>query len=194
MLISNVAIAQRIYSFKGIPVRGLIEKFADSLKSYNFDVSVEEAFLGNYYNIKGICFGEECKLELVEADADYDFIAGVLVLTPEQDTWEKTFSKYNEFKKMFTELYGKPYTKLETVGPNNPKNGIDIYRSIRNSEAAFISCFHDDQGGGAEGTVTLSIAVKEELFGDPKGYLKIEYLNNKVVPIGYSVDRDLLPK
>ena len=192
MLASNFAIAQRSYSFDGVPLEGTLEHFAEMMELHLFDVDVQTRFPATkYYYMTGYFFGEECQHLLLNAKGEFDMVAGVNISTPEQDTWKKTFEKYKEFKKKFTELYGKPFKVIEEKGPNNPKTDEEMFNALRKAEAAYICCFHDDQGDGAEGTVILSISCQESLFSPMTGFLEVKYLNNAIKASIYGLGRDL---
>ena len=98
-------------TFKGIPITGTLENFAQKLeakgfeKKYSDKTSVE--FEGEFAEYS------ECEIYIYKVP-NQNIVHKVVVFFPEESSWEDLEKEYNQCKGMLTNKYGKPISCSET--------------------------------------------------------------------------------
>ena len=98
-------------TFKGIPITGTLENFAQKLeakgfeKKYSDKTSVE--FEGEFAGYS------ECEIYIYKVP-NQNIVHKVVVFFPEESSWEYLEKEYNHFKGVLTNKYGEPTSHSET--------------------------------------------------------------------------------
>ena len=98
-------------TFKGIPITGTLESFAQKLeakgfeKKYSDKTSVE--FEGEFAGYS------ECEIYIYKVP-NQNIVHKVVVFFPEESSWEDLEKEYNQCKGMLTNKYGEPALHSET--------------------------------------------------------------------------------
>ena len=98
-------------TFKGIPITGTVESFAQKLVSKGFKKidsdKTSVVFEGEFAGYSGcrICV---CK------NSNRNIVYQVVVVFPEKSSWARLEEEYNKFKGMLTNKYGEPSLHSET--------------------------------------------------------------------------------
>lgn len=96
--------------FKGVPIDGTLKQYIARMKTAGFThvrTQDEVALLqGDFAGRKN------CKIYVTTLDGN-DIVSNIVVVFPEQTTWEYLHGDYNNLKELLTEKYGKPSSVIE---------------------------------------------------------------------------------
>ena len=146
-------------TFKGIPITGTLESFAQELgakgfkKTYSDKTSVE--FEGEFAGYS------ECEIYIYKVP-NRNIVHKVVVFFPEESSWEDLEKEYNQCKGMLTNKYGKPISCSETFkgGASNFRDS-DKMSLVEKGECNYLSQWKVDNG-----SIELYITYgKEESYG-----------------------------
>lgn len=99
---SSVVFSQEHIKFKGIPLNGNVNSFAQELVKIGFKI-VESK--GNIITMKGEFINKECEI-LVVGSKKTNLVWKVIAYLPKEISWSSIKSDYFEVKKQFQQKYG----------------------------------------------------------------------------------------
>ena len=131
-------------TFKGIPITGTLESFAQKLeakgfeKKYSDKTSVE--FEGEFAGYSG------CKI-LAYKIPNRNIVHKVEVFLPEKSSWANLEEEYNQFKDMLTNKYGDPTVHSEEFEKGaSTVNDDTKMLSLKEKKCYYVSLWEVDNG------------------------------------------------
>ena len=144
-------------TFKGIPITGTLENFAQKLEAKGFEkiYSDKEAVV-----LKGEFAGySECEIYVVKIP-NRNIVHKVAVSFPEKKSWARLEEEYNKFKGMLTNKYGDP-----TLHSEKFKEGASTF-----SDAAKMSTLKEGNCNYWAEWGTDNGIIKVQIFSIPNTY------------------------
>ena len=127
-------------TFKGIPLQGSLNAFVQKLKGKGFtpmETTTEDATLIGKFASYDDCF--------VFVYAEKGNVSSVMVMFPEQKTWNAITNRYYSLVGMLTEKYGTPET-VERFSDGEPGSDYLRFHALLNGECIYISKFKTQNG------------------------------------------------
>ena len=98
-------------TFKGIPITGTVENFAQELEAKGFKYVYSGKITSEF---EGVFAGYPKSLIFVYKIPNRNIVYKVVVVLPEKSSWANLEKEYYKFKGMLTNKYGKPASHSET--------------------------------------------------------------------------------
>ena len=131
-------------TFKGIPITGTLENFAQKLEAKGFKKKYSNKRIigleGEFAGYSG------CKITVFKI-LNRNIVRKVVVSFPTVSSWTRLEKEYNQFKDMLTNKYGKPTSQSKTF-----KKGVLAFsdaakmRSLKEGNGAYWSAWKVDNG------------------------------------------------
>ena len=131
-------------TFKGIPITGTLENFAQELGAKGFKKTYSDknvvVFKGEFAGYSG------CKIYAFKIP-NRNIVHKVVVRFPEKSSWARLEEEYNQFKDMLTNKYGEPTSHSEIF-----KEGASTFNddakmsSLKEGNGAYWSAWKVDNG------------------------------------------------
>ena len=131
-------------TFKGIPITGTLEKFAQKMEAKGFKKILSDksaiAFEGEFAGYS------DCEIYVYKAPKR-NIVYQVVVFFPEKSSWANLEKEYYKFKGMLTNKYGKPASHSEIF-----KEGASTFNddakmsSLKEGNGAYWSAWKVDNG------------------------------------------------
>ncbi|MEE3483941.1 MAG: hypothetical protein VZQ98_06430 [Bacteroidales bacterium] len=140
-LMTMVTFAQGEHmTFKGIPLQGPLNTFIQKLKDKGF-THMEQTKDGALLKGKFATYND-C---LVFVYTEKSNVSSVVVLFPEQETWNAITNRYYTLKEMLTEKYGMPET-IERFSDEEPISDFLRFYALLKDECIYKSEFKTKNG------------------------------------------------
>ena len=140
--------------FKGIPMAGTLDSFVQKLKQKGLNFIDKEDGIsmlkGEFAATKG------CTI-LVSRFAERDQVNMVVVIFPEDKTWNSLTNRYYNLKEMLSEKYGMPDCE-ESFSGSVPNDDFLRFHALLKDECHFLSEFTCENG-----TIQLSMKKSDVL-------------------------------
>ena len=152
-------------TFKGIPITGTLENFAQELEEKGFKkISSDKkgvGFEGEFAGYSG------CNI-YVNKVPNRNIVYNVNVCLPDESSWVNLAVEYNKFKYMLTNKYGEPISCSETFKEGAPTfSDAAKMRSLKEGNCYYGTIWEVDNG-----TITVQISSISETDG---GYIRLGY-------------------
>ena len=131
-------------TFKGIPITGTLENFAQKLEAKGFEKKYSDknvvVFKGEFAGYSG------CEIYVYKAP-NRNIVYKVVVFFPKESSWVYLEKEYNQFKDMLTNKYGEPTSHSEIF-----KEGASTFNddakmsSLKEGNGAYWSAWKVDNG------------------------------------------------
>ncbi len=159
-------------TFKGIPVDGTIKEFTVIMENNGFsfitesDRTLQAGFMGKFS-------GEECIITAAFTPASKT-VWSVSAHFPEDDSWYYLSTKYDRFKSLMEEKYGKPDTDFHFFSrPYKDMDGHEL-DALYEKKCHYHCSFKVDNG-------TVMLSLESVHYG--KGNLCVSYEDNANVAL-----------
>ena len=154
-------------TFKGIPITGTVENFAQELEAKG----VRKIRSGSFYvAFEGEFAGYSDSEIYVSRDLDRNIVYRVVVVFPKKSSWARLEEEYNKFKDMLTNKYGKPASHSETF--KKRASTFSDAAKMRSLKAG--NCDYEAEWKVDNGTITVDIFSLSETDG---GYVRLIYFD-----------------
>ena len=142
-------------------MEGTLESFVQKLKDKGYTYIGQEdgtALLkGEFAATKGCTIG-------VARFADRNQVNIVVVLFPEEKTWNSITKSYYDLKEMLTEKYGTP-NSVEKFSDNTPSTDFTRFHALLHDECQYMSEFKCDNG-------TIELSMKKYSYDSASIFLR----------------------
>ena len=152
-------------TFKGIPITGTLESFAQKLVAKGFEKKDSDK---TYVELEGEFAGYSgCRIR-VYRNPNRNIVYRVAVFLPDENSWAILEKEYNHFKNMLTNKYGEPASHSETF-----KEGVSTF----NDYAKMLSlkagnCDYCSQWKVDNGYIEVNIVSMSDTY---YGYIRLFY-------------------
>ena len=142
--IIDAAISNHL-AFKGVPIDGTLKQYVTRMKKAGFTHEGTEdgtAILqGDFAGYKG------CEVYVSTLKGN-DVVSYIVVVFPNQETWEYLYGNYKNLKEMLTEKYGQPNSVKEEFQGYKYSNETDNDRmhKVKMDECKYETRFKTDKG------------------------------------------------
>ncbi len=130
--------------FKGVPIDGTLEMYAENMKLNGFKLESSQngtaIFTGDFAGFK------DCKLGVSTLNQK-NLVYKIGVLFPNKQTWSGLYGDYRNLKTMLTEKYGKPTEEQEKFDSEyGPDNDNDRFFQVQFNKCKYISIWETTNG------------------------------------------------
>lgn len=136
------AFAQQHLSFKGVPINGTLRDYTEAMKTKGFTyVGTQDGISilqGDFAAYKKCTIG-------VSTLKNLDVVSMIAVIFPENDTWSRLLSDYNNLKAMLTEKYGSPSEEVERFDTYSGSDALKMH-ALHSDEYTWYTTFSTDLG------------------------------------------------
>ncbi|MBP9018142.1 MAG: hypothetical protein BWZ11_00822 [Bacteroidetes bacterium ADurb.BinA395] len=145
--------SQEHITFKGIPLKGTINSFAQELVKKGCTIKESK---GNLIILKGEFVNETCEIILVGSKKT-NTIWKVVAYLPEQTSWYSIKSDYNILKKQFQQKYGDGESYEFFSDPYYEGDGYEM-QALRLEKCTYATYFKTETG-----TISLEISKFQQI-------------------------------
>ena len=145
-------------TFKGIPITGTLESFAQKLEAKGFEKKYSDK---TSVEFEGEFAGYSDSEIYVSRDLDRNIVYRVVVVFPKKSSWARLEEQYNKFKDMLTNKYGKPASHSETF--KKRASTFSDAAKMRSLKAG--NCDYEAEWKVDNGTITVDIFSLSETDG-----------------------------
>ncbi len=152
-------------TFKGIPITGTLENFAQKLGAKGFEKIYSDK---NCIGFEGEFAGySDCKIFVFKVP-NRNIVDGVVVCFPEKSSWARLEEEYYKFKSMLTNKYGEPALQSETFkeGASTVNDDAKML-SLKEGNCNYYSNWEVDNGA-----IQVEIA---SINDTDDGYIRLSY-------------------
>ena len=128
--------------FKGIPMEGTLRSFVEKLKAKGYTYLGTEDGMAT---LNGEFAGAKGCTVVVESFPDRDQVSQVIVMFPEEKTWNGVYGLYSFYKDRLTEKYGAP-DAVERFADGEPSDDFSKFYKLTSDECHYMSTFMTDNG------------------------------------------------
>lgn len=132
-------------AFKGVPIDGTLKQFVARMKKAGFtNVDTEDGAAILHGDFAGY---KDCEVYVSTIDGN-DLVSNIVVVFPDQDTWEYLYGDYKRLKELLIEKYGQPSSiKEEFQGYKySHETDNDRMHKVMMDECKYETHFTTDKG------------------------------------------------
>ena len=132
-------------TFKGVPIDGTLKQYVARMKKAGFTYVGKEDGVAILKGDFAGCKGCEVYVSTLEGN---DVVSRIVVVFPDQETWEYLYGDYKHLKELLTEKYGQPSAvKEEFQGFNlSCETDNDKLHKVKMDECKYETRFTTDKG------------------------------------------------
>ena len=158
-------------TFKGIPITGTVENFAQKLGAKGFEKKYSDkscvGFEGEFAGYSG------CKIYVFKVP-NRNIVHKVAVAFPKESSWANLEKEYNQFKDMLTNKYGEPSWYSETF-----KEGASTFNDYAKMESLKEgNCYYWKQWEVKNGSIKVRIVSIPDTYDGCIGLVYSDKIND----------------